>query len=351
MPNTPTPYPALNKFLGDAIARIKAQLGSNFVGAYLQGSFALGDFDEASDVDLVIAVDRDISDKDLPALQGLHGELHNAAPPWSQRLELSYFPKEILRKWSLTPRDPPGATPRPQSWKDPGTSGTPPHVYPLLFLGNGERQLVRSEHDNTRVVRAVTRAKGIVLAGPEPRTLIDEVTADSLREEMRETAQRAGKVLGDPAAMKDRWLQAFFVTLFCRMLHTIETGAVASKKVASAWASVSLPERWRPLIARATAARREPAAVGRAPVDAAELKETRAFIEFALEKVGGPHDHAASDAAARARAIIERQLAMKHQSGPGKGKPNWGGHGAGPHPHHGGSTPKPTRPGGRGRRG
>jgi predicted nucleotidyltransferase len=30
-------------------------VGRQFVGAYLQGSFAVGDFDEDSDVDLLIA--------------------------------------------------------------------------------------------------------------------------------------------------------------------------------------------------------------------------------------------------------------------------------------------------------
>jgi hypothetical protein len=349
--SSPTPYPALNKLLADVVSRLKAQLGSNFVGAYLQGSFALGDFTESSDVDLVVAIDRDIADKDLPALQKLHGELHTSAPPWSQRLELSYIPKEVLRRWSPTLRDPPGAPPRPPTWKDPGTSGTPPHVYPLLFLGNGERQLVRSEHDNTRVVRWVTREKGIVLAGPDPRTLIEEVPADSLREEMRDTADKVAKVLTDPAAVKNRWLQAFFVTLGSRMLHTMETGAVASKKVASAWAAVSLPERWRPLIARAAETWRAPAAVGGAVPDPAELKETRAFFDFVHEKVSGASDHESTDDASRAKAIIERQLALKHQSGPGRGKPNWGTHGSGPHSHHGGAPPKPTRPGGRGRRG
>jgi hypothetical protein len=311
----------------------------------------VGDFDEESDVDLVIAVDRDIADKDVPALQDLHGKLHTAAPPWSQRLELSYFPKEILRRWSLTPRDPPGAPPRPASWKDPGTSNSPPHVYPLLFLGNGERELVRSEHDNTRVVRWITREKGIVLAGPDPRTLIDEVTADSLREEMRETAQKVAKVLTDPAEVKNRYWQSFFVTVCVRMLHTLETGVVASKKVANAWGAVSLPERWRPLITRAAAMWRSPIDVGTKAPDPAELKETQAFADFLVEKVTSASHAEPDDAAARAKAIIERQLALKHQSGPGRGKPNWGTHGAGPHSHHGGAPPKPTRPGGRGRRG
>jgi predicted nucleotidyltransferase len=37
--------------LGELVSGARAVLGSNFAGAYLQGSFAVGDADEQSDVD------------------------------------------------------------------------------------------------------------------------------------------------------------------------------------------------------------------------------------------------------------------------------------------------------------
>jgi hypothetical protein len=88
---------------------------------------------------------------------------------------------------------------------------------------------VRSEHDNTQVARWVTRERGIVLAGPDPRELIDEVSGEALRIEMREKLHRAAVEGPDPAAIDSRWLQAFLVVLYCRMLHTLETGTVVSK--------------------------------------------------------------------------------------------------------------------------
>ena len=51
----PTPYPELNSVLEDLVASVKATLGEAFVGAYLQGSFAVGDFDRHSDVDFIIS--------------------------------------------------------------------------------------------------------------------------------------------------------------------------------------------------------------------------------------------------------------------------------------------------------
>jgi hypothetical protein len=247
---SPTPYAALNTVLASFVERVRDLTADNFVGAYLQGSFALGDFDENSDADFLIVVKRDIADSDVPALNALHAAIHDFPPPWGHRLEGSYSPAAILRRWSENPRDPPGAPPRPPTWADPGTSGSPPRVYPFLFFDHGARTVVRSEHDNTQVARWVTRERGIVLAGPDPRELIDEVSGEALRIERREKLHRAA-VEGppDPAAIDSRWLQAFLVVLYCRMLHTLETGTVVSKKAASQWALAKLDARWQRLIA------------------------------------------------------------------------------------------------------
>jgi hypothetical protein len=342
----PTPFADLNTLLVELVDGARRRLGANFVGAYLQGSFALGDFDEYSDVDFVVVVDRDLDDAEGAALQALHAALHDAPHPWARRLEGSYFPAAILRRWSLEPRDPPGRPPRAADWADPGTSGRPPRVYPLLFKGNGERELVRSEHDNTQVVRWVTREKGIVLAGPPATELIDEVVPQALRDEARALIDGADW-RSDPSQMQSRWIQAFFVLLFCRMLHTVASGEVVSKKVAADWARASLDPRWTPLIRSAQAARGEPVEVGQAGADPAELAETLAFIGEAVRRaeaasdVGGP---------ARAQEIIARALAAKKQGA----SPSGPGHldlGRGGAARRGGFKPSPIRPGGRGRRG
>src|SRR5205823_11361190 len=47
----PTSYDELNAILEALVTSVQAVLGGSFVGAYLQGSFAVGDYDEHSDVD------------------------------------------------------------------------------------------------------------------------------------------------------------------------------------------------------------------------------------------------------------------------------------------------------------
>ena len=65
---SPTPYSALNTVLVYFVERVRDLTADNFVGAYLQGSFALGDFDENSDADFLIVVKYNIPNSDVPAL-------------------------------------------------------------------------------------------------------------------------------------------------------------------------------------------------------------------------------------------------------------------------------------------
>lgn len=124
----PTPDPGLNALLRDLVTSVQAILGENFVAAYLQGSFALGDWDADSDVDFLIALDHDVLDADVPALQAMHARLHHLDSPWAAHLEGSYFPAAILRR------------------ADPART-------PTLFLDNGSETLITSDHDNTMIVR------------------------------------------------------------------------------------------------------------------------------------------------------------------------------------------------------
>jgi hypothetical protein len=339
----PTPYADLNAILDHLVERARALLADNFVGAYLQGSFALGDFDTHSDVDFMIVTHADIPPEQVPALQSMHDALHAMPSPWASRLEGSYAPKAILRRWSTTPRDPPGE-PRPDDWADPGTSGMPPRAYPLLFLGNGERVLVRSEHDNTQVVRWILREKGLALAGPPARGLVDPVAPEALREEVKTLLDRVA-AMDEASLIEPMWLQAFMALMAARMLYALATGRIGSKKTAVGFARQRLQPRFADLIERAWREREA-------------RPESEAELAAHFRQASNPEDAAATldlirhaQAVAHtvpSRSIIEQKLAAKHQPPPGRG--DW----RGQNPRGGsarGWTPPPTRPGGRGRRG
>jgi predicted nucleotidyltransferase len=152
--NDPTAYPELNGVLHELVASVRTILGESFCGAYLQGSFALGDADVHSDVDFVIVTHEEVSAAQLAALQDMHSRIYALESPWAQHLEGSYIPRDSLRRLE-----------------------SPRRRY--LYLDNGSRELVRDDHCNTRVVRWSLREHGIVLAGPDPKSLVDPVTAES----------------------------------------------------------------------------------------------------------------------------------------------------------------------------
>lgn len=248
-----TPYAELNEVLSFLVNGAVDALQDNFVGTYLQGSFAIGDHTEYSDCDFMIVTRRDLSELELDSLQQHHRSIQQLpCSYWHVNIEGSYAPQDILRKWSTEPRDPPGE-PRDDSWGDPGMDGAPARCYPFWFLSHGSDTLVRSEHDNSRVDRWSLRERGIRLIGPDITELIDPVPADELRAEVRATMDIA---MATGLHMPVFALQAFWVGLFCRILHTIETGEVTSKKAALTWAYNNLDPTWRELIALAMTLRK-----------------------------------------------------------------------------------------------
>nr|MBA2383075.1 DUF4111 domain-containing protein [Actinomycetota bacterium] len=221
----PTPYPDLNAVLRELVAGSRTLLGGNFCGAYLVGSFALGDADEHSDVDFLVVADEELDDVQVAGLQELHRRLHGLGVAWAQHLEGSYIRRELLRR------------------VDPART-------PLLYLDNGASELVRDDHCNTAVLRWTLREHGVVLAGAEPASLVEPVSPEELRAEALVTLPRYLEWAPEPtkAGGMSRWKQPYLVLTFCRLLHTLATGRVASKREAAEWALETLDPEWASLV-------------------------------------------------------------------------------------------------------
>ena len=131
---------------------------------------------------------------------------------------------------------------------------------PLLFLDNGASRLVRDSHCNTALVRWILRERGVTLFGPSPQETIDPVTKEDLQEEAKRALREYVEWAPEPTRLgrMSRWKQPYLVLTLCRILNTIETGRVASKRDAAEWARGNLDARWRPLIDRAVADRPDP---------------------------------------------------------------------------------------------
>ena len=58
----PTLYPEVNTLLGVLLHGVQTALGNHFIGMYLYGSLTSGDFDSASDIDVVVVTSDNISE-------------------------------------------------------------------------------------------------------------------------------------------------------------------------------------------------------------------------------------------------------------------------------------------------
>lgn len=258
----PTPYPELNELLGALVGGVRDVLAAELVGVYLGGSFALGDFDPHSDVDFVVATERDVGDTELTALQALHARLHALPSPFAKHLDGSYVPRSVLKRRDRSRRR-------------------------LLYLDRGRRRLVRADHCNRTVVRWVLREKGITLLGPDPKRLINPVEPHDLHEEnRRDLREWAAEIRDGVTRVDDRHAQPYTVLGYCRMLYSLAHDRVASKPVAGRWAIAHLDDRFSGLIARALEARADPFARVAQPADPADVEATLAFVAYAVERAG-----------------------------------------------------------------
>lgn len=256
----PIPYSDLNEVLTQFCAGVKDVLGADLIGIYLQGSFAVGDFDEHSDLDFVVVVQKELSSKQIETLQVFHHQIFQLDSKWAQHLEGSYFPAEILK-----------------NLPKPGQQ--------LWYLDNGANQLVRSDHCNTLVVRWTLREKGVSLFGPLPGTLVEPISKEWLRAEIFETLNGWGsEILANPSAYNNWFYQSFIVLNYCRMLRDLHAGQVGSKRQGAAWAKTNLAPVWADLIDRSWEGRPNPAEKVKQPADPEDFTRTLQFLSLVMEK-------------------------------------------------------------------
>jgi hypothetical protein len=256
----PTPFPELNQVLTELVSRIRLIMGRDFIGAYLQGSFAVGDFDQHSDVDFIAATQDDLTTDQVAALQVMHDQVYQLDSEWAKHLEGSYFPREVLKQ-------------------------TAKRGLELWYLDHGARSMIRSSHCNTLLVRWIVREKGVTLAGPSPKSLVDPVSAEALRQEIFDTMRDWGKeILAGPDHYNNRFYQTFIVLSYCRMLHDLIRGYPGSKREGAVWAKSALDPKWKDLIDRTWEGRPDPARSSREPADPADFERTLEFVEYVIRE-------------------------------------------------------------------
>ena len=198
---------------------------------YLYGSLSSGDFDpETSDIDFLVVTTSTLSDKAIAELRSMHQRIWKSGLKWASKLEGSYIPKRDIRRHD-------------------------PHSPPCPTVNEGKFYLDKRGSDWI-IQRHVIRQQGTVLAGPDPKTLIDPVSPEDIRRAVKGVLQEWwGPMLEDPSWLKNHGSEyhAFAILTMCRALYTLEYGTIVSKPMAARWAQKELGERWSQVIERSIA--------------------------------------------------------------------------------------------------
>jgi len=178
----PTPFPEVNAILHELLESIQDILGAHFIGMYLEGSLANGDFDQDSDIDFVVVTDVEVTENFFSALQTMHERIARIDSRWAVQLEGSYISQQGLRRYDHAN-----------------------DIHPNIERGSGERLKLTQHEEVWNVHRHILREHGITIIGPAPRTLIDPVTPNALRSAMLSTLNGwATQILNHPKEIRHR---------------------------------------------------------------------------------------------------------------------------------------------------
>lgn len=225
-----TPYPDINQALEALRGGVLAVLGERLIGLYLHGSLAGGDFNpRRSDIDFLAVTDGSLTSPVVAQLAAMHAQLAVSGLFWIKKMEGSYIPQNELRRYD------------------------PTHANHPALRVDGSFDI--DHHASDWIIqRAIIRERGIALIGPHPRTLIDPVSPEEIRQAARGILREWWQpMLDDPYRLRDREYQAYAVLTMCRSLYTLETGQVTAKSAAAHWAAERLGETWHGVIQRALA--------------------------------------------------------------------------------------------------
>ncbi len=203
-----------------AVAAVHDCLGETVVAIYLGGSAGSGKLQPQSDIDLLVVVDRSLTDDRrkalLKALLQLSGR-HPARPNGPRCLDVSVFCRSELADGDYPPR----AEFIYGEWLR--------EIYEA-----GERPVSVQDPDNTLVLAQIRR-ESLPLHGPPPTMLLPEVLSEQVRHAIRDAL---------PAMLDSLHGDERNVLLtLARMWHTAETGAFVSKATAADWAIPQLDDR------------------------------------------------------------------------------------------------------------
>lgn len=262
------PYPELREVLNIFVDEVAAELKENLIGIYLVGSIASGDFDLDSDVDFLVVTNTEITEANMKSLQDIQTRIHKIECYPAKHLEGSFMSICDLNDWSTVGKK------------------------NLYYFDNGSTTYELSTHDNQWHVRWILRECGITLVGQKPETILQAIPPDELSNEIITSMFKVKRFFEDEinrplSFFNSRFGQSFVVLTYCRMLHTLHTGTVQSKKAGAQWAKQFVDIKWVKIIDQAWNEREGVRYMVKIHQRAEQslLDETLDFINYAVSQI------------------------------------------------------------------
>jgi len=148
-------YEEIDNLLQKLHLQIQSILKNQFIGMYIGGSLANNAFNCAtSDIDCYIITANNLSENMIRKIDEMHAKFYSSKVKFAKKIEASYIPKKDLLDF-----DPQGMRPYFNEGR-----------YYLAHYGN-----------NYLIELYVLREKGILISGPDIKSLIKEISPQSLR--------------------------------------------------------------------------------------------------------------------------------------------------------------------------
>ena len=258
----PIPYKAVNDLLSSLLSNIQNVLGEKLVGLYLYGSATAGDFDpELSDIDLLAAVQTDITDREFSELEKMHNDLVQKYPKWKDRIEVAYYSLHGL-----------------QTFKNERSK--------IVVISPGEPLNIHDAGHDWLINWYVMQENGIALLGPNQSTLIPKISKGEYVGWVKKQTLLWRDRINDFDEQTARGAAAYAVYTMCRAMYATRYGRQVSKNYAISWAKKEFPQ-WTSLLELADDWRKRQWDTKREVVGS-ELPRVVEFVNFAIDQAVHP---------------------------------------------------------------
>lgn len=207
------------------VLKTKEIAGEQLTGIYLHGSMAMGCFNpKKSDIDLIVIIEKDISDKQKMELMNHIVVLNQQAPP--KGLEISFVKREYCNPFVYPTPFELHFSPTHLKWFNDN---------PQSYIEN-----MKGEDKDLAAHFSIINKYGIVLYGEKIKNVFAPIPKESYIDSIYADIENATEDIGE---------HPIYITLnLCRVLAFLKDGLYLSKEQGGKWGLEHLPDKYHSFI-------------------------------------------------------------------------------------------------------